>query len=263
MIQAISYCQDFTEKFSQLKTEFESSDFENLIRKYTQGSEKAGDVYQERLQFFQEHQANLVEGYQNTVRDLLEIWFEEARLEADSSQAFKKAIDFDDQQRVIVKGDIKTHPISGEVKASYFPSVIKTVTGSVDLGIQNLREIDFLEEVGDSLNISFNQNLVSIKRLRKVGDNFHCIGTNVESFDSLEETGGMFSCIGVENFKSAPKLRKIGGIMQIQQTPITNFRDAFPMLEKVNGTIVISEPLRAEVEALKAELGSPEISVQP
>src|SRR5581483_6043995 len=84
--------------------------------------------------------------------------------------------------------------------------------------------------------------------------------------DSLEYVGDSFHLGRNKAFKSAENLREVRGCMEINDTSITQFRAAFPSLQKVgmdlNSTreqdhdvslVVPSQAVKDEVEKLKQD----------
>jgi hypothetical protein len=201
----------------------------------------------------------LFELYKDNVRNLLidcfGKWNPTLKTARDREEFFK-AIEFDDSGRVIFDRNVAI------VRAGYFPSVIKELTGTLIVEGQ-VESIDFLERVGE-LEIK-GDKLQSMRRLKKVDGDVKISSSPVKNLDGLQEVGGRFYIFGADELNSLPSLRVVKGKLEVELSRIKDFSSLeeagalefvnnsrpafFDSLRRVNGECIVRN---AKVEAFPA-----------
>jgi hypothetical protein len=189
----------------------------------------AEDILKERQAFYQE--------YKDQVKSLLFDWY--------GNQAFIKNIGFESNGRVVIEADLD---LTGE-KYSYFPSIIRRVKGSLSLSGNNIKQLDYIEDVTGDVDLH-RSGVFSIKSLKKVGGDFDArAALGLEDVSSLEGVGGRviidqtqieqmeaLSYVGKSFYaggflRKLSNLRWVGGDLGIRKSQI----ESLPKLEEVVG----------------------------
>jgi hypothetical protein len=150
---------------------------------------------------------SFLQRYQAEVEKLLSDW---------AGEGLSGRIEIDDEGRVKIEGNLnlRKHPLS------YFPALIKSVSGELDLRGTSINRIDYLEEVG-FLNVRQMHELFSLDSLKKAG-RIDLQETTVKELPKLEEVGKLDAA--VSKLESLPALRKAGTLYlvwsEIREIPL-------------------------------------------
>jgi hypothetical protein len=201
----------------QLRQLFEEqSGWENRVKQAFKDEEYhlVDEILRERRLFYGQ--------YKDKVSRLLSSWYPD--------QNFADSIEFGNKGRVVVAGDLV---LSDEkLNGSYFPRLIRKVTGKFDYHGKKLDRIDYLEKVDGNFSIS-ESSVVSVKRLRKVGksvianeaktlkdlsslervkNGLFIRNTSIEALPSLVHVGTSFNAEGLKSLQRLPKLNVAGNL---------------------------------------------------
>jgi hypothetical protein len=199
------------------------SPFADLEAAYQQSSQFTNPWENKRLQQLLKERGLFWEKYQDEVFNLFRKWTDD--------QALVESIQFEDNGRVVVAGDLALTNIE------YFPSLIRRVGGKLSINSphQNLHQLDFLEEVG-SLELKQCQQIKSFESLKKVNGNLNIMESGIVSLPSLVEIDGALLAVSLKNFKSLPVLEKAGSI-NLTDSGITNLSS----LKYVDGFLALDD----------------------
>jgi hypothetical protein len=116
--------------------------------------------------------------------------------------------------RVVVNGGLK---LEGR-DIDYFPSIIKRVSGELNIQRTKLQNLDHLEEAG-TIKAAGLETLQSMNSLTSVEEHLFIAETNIRSLPSLQMVGGL-SASEAENLESLPRLRIVKNSLSIWGTKI-------------------------------------------
>lgn len=244
---------------SELLEQFNSSADSNYARKIEEGFSK-----------FEEDKTRFLEEYQARTIEMLSVWFKTDETTEGSMERFKEMIKFEDSGRVVIEGGIF---IDTYYKDEYLPTIIRVIKDDFSIAGRDRggrkrfgrkpepieKSCDHLEEVGGKLDINLDVvDSVSMRSLKSAGS-VVINNSAITTFDSLENVEGLFSVVNNKKFKTLPKLKTAGSI-QLTGTTVSDFREAFPVLESAgidhqgNSFYVNSDSLKEQLERLRGEI---------
>jgi hypothetical protein len=211
---------------NQLKEKF------NFLREVTQasglvGSEvtRIGDLMQlQQYRKLLERRINLFSEYQDAVCDLLDEWVD--------SEIFRDKIIFGSSGEVVINGGLH---ISDE-SFTYFPKLIHTVTGDLNLEKSRIKTLDNLVEVG-SLKAGENTTLAALPSLETVNGDLLLGRTAVSNLPKLKRVKGCLNIFYLKNLKKIPLLSYVGGLIELTGSGVK----CFPKLETVDKGILMRD----------------------
>lgn len=234
MPQLQTACQYFQNQFAQLLAQVPALD-DNFIKFVSVTNKTNLEDLQKGVDNYRKAQGEFATQFQERVKEMLSNWFWDVGLKSDH---YLKFVEFENSQRVAIQEDLQINTlwsVDTEEGVKYFPSIIRKITGSLEIeGANNINTIDFLEEVGFSLKIARQQTLGSFRRLKKIGGSLGIAGSKHIDLPSLEQVGGVIQLNGLTQvFGGLPKLKEIGSVLLIHGTRIENIRRAFPVLSRI------------------------------
>jgi hypothetical protein len=234
-----TFCHQFKADFEKLTQTLPA--LETLFQDFiSTGTVENLQKLRESLSQATQAREQLVKEYQQKARELLREWYPKPDVDD-----FMDKISFEDSGRVVIEGDLNLRYRS----LDYFPSLIRIVTGALDLRSNNFTQIDYLEEVEGSLSVFKVLDLSSMKSLRKVGGYLDILGTSLTALDALEKVGRSLNAPNLKTLSSMRSLRKVGKWLAINGTSISSL----PSLEEVEGYLDVynlQKPL-SSMEKLK------------
>jgi hypothetical protein len=207
MNREINDCQQLHALFNQLSV-FNPLSFEQLAldnpdwQLFSSLKEKVGS----RMELFSV--------YKEFARRLLVQWSRDSE--------FGAAASFDKDGRVMIDASL----VLRDIDRDYVPSLIKKITGKLDLEATKIQSLDYLEEVG-SLSARRVKSLSSLRRLKKVQGDCLLRGTSISNLESLEFVKGDLVVSGLKNLKVIPRLNHVMGKLDLRNSGI----EALPSLE--------------------------------
>jgi hypothetical protein len=206
-------CQQLRDLYSQIPG------IEELRQRFraavSQGTDKAMKKFAAEIEAEKLYRNHLVEQYQNQVKLLLMEWYDDFD--------FIRSLSFDEDQRVVIDGHLN---LWGQQR-KYFPGLIKTVKGNLDLRKNSLEHLDYLEVVEGDCLLNENYRLRSLERLSSVGDKLNIRETQVESCPSLVRVSGSFVAEGVKSLQTLPQLFAVDGNLNLKDSGIRNLPSLF------------------------------------
>ena len=253
--QQNTICQQLNSLFETFQSTYEESNIRFNLDQYIKDP-KSNILSQlnESFSSISSKKQELIEHYQEQAKLILSKWFP-FKDDKEALKDFIDSISFDESdQRVIINGNLNLRGSN----ISYFPELIKTISGDVDLIRTQLTSLDALEEVGGGLNLSDVSSLTSMKSLREVGGYALLQNTQLTSLDALEEVGGALDLRDVSSLTSMSRLRKVGQRISLFRISIDNFSNVFPILQEVGdfdniSFLVSSNKLKKQIEKLKEQ----------
>ncbi|QQG44811.1 MAG: hypothetical protein HYW86_02775 [Candidatus Roizmanbacteria bacterium] len=231
----ITFCQTFQERFKPLPEQLREID--NLVLAYM------SNPSQELEKRFNELKAlhqDFVGEYQQQVKEMLMHWY--PYTDKKQREEFLRSIDFEDNQRVVIKGNINYSSQDQPVPAinpfyrgnknsflSYFPGLIRKIIGDLDLYGSHITNLDYLEEIEGDFRINIAPLLQSIGRLKKIGGNALIFAESLTQMDYLEEVQGYLNIDYSKKITSLPRLKRVGSHL----TSVVDTLTQFPLLEEV------------------------------
>ena len=210
-------CQQLNSLFETFQSTYEESNIRFNLDQYIK--DPRSDILSQLNKSFSDissKKQELITKYQEQAKHILSKWFPNQNDE-EALKDFTDSISFDESdQRVIINGNLNLRGSN----ISYFPELIKTISGDVDLVDTQLTSLNSLEEVGGELDLGGVSSLTSMSRLRKVGEHAWLSNTQLTSLNSLEEVGGGLYLRGVSSLTSMNSLRKVGGHAWLHNTQL-------------------------------------------
>jgi hypothetical protein len=177
------------------------------------GDPQAASALKERV--------DLYDQYQEFVLQLLSKW--------NNDQNFISSVRFKRNGGVAVYKDLDLK----DKDLVYFPLLISTVIGDLDLSFTSIRKLDGLESVSGNISV-FGSDVKSMQSLARVGGYVDLQRTSsLTELPSLEFVGNDLIAHRAASLESAPLLRYVGGKLRISRSALTKFES----LEKVLGGI--------------------------
>lgn len=219
-------CTTFQNQFGEIRTR--SHELSEMLDRYLANPALYPDL-PSQFQRFEESRRQFIEDYQSKAFELLKTYFErnENSLYMDLGKVFlpieDNGLQFDENGRVTVNRNVMMDD------ETYFPSLIRKITGGLDITGSPIDSLDFLEEVGGALQASKPENsklppLSSAKRLRRIGQTGYFMRTNLTSLDSLEEVGIKLDIRDSRRLRSMKNLKHVEhGISGLEDTKIEQF----------------------------------------
>jgi hypothetical protein len=140
---------------------------------------------------------------------------------------------FDNDGRVIIKGDVKCESLSRR-DFGYFPALIKKVEGNLTFFENPIEHLDHLQEVSGELYAGHMSSLKSMKSLRKAGE-LVIRGMGLESLPNLERVKGSLHAKDLQSLRSLGSLTYVGGDLKLSNSGIENLDN----LVEVGGHLVL------------------------
>jgi hypothetical protein len=223
-----------------LKKRFEKLDVYSEVDEIFHGLMTDGSLNNlQRLKQLLHARRDVFREYKHIVKKLLvDQYFEDPSL--------NESIQFEKSGRVVFQGNIDLSIL----QKTYFPSLIRKVTGTLDLTGSQISHLDFIEVAGSLW--ATGSSLKSLQRLQHVNGYMHLDLTDIESLPLLKYIGGDLQAQKSE-LSSAPQLERVMGNVYLRKSKI----HSLPRLRYVGGSFHGQNSWKLEkIPALERVMGS-------